>query len=92
VKLARGYVWGRTDTRIEITVKKSKDRQTYYGALDYQNQEFILREYSAGNSEKPVSSFRIYKQNVLGEKLDLGWSWLPNLTRQKMFGYRPKTS
>ncbi len=49
-----GYVWGRTDMRIEIPLKNIKDRQTYYGALNYQSQEFIAREYSAGNSENTV--------------------------------------
>ncbi len=27
-----GYVWGRTDQRIEINIKNEKERQTYYGA------------------------------------------------------------
>ena len=31
-----GYVWGQTNTRIEMTIKNTKDRQTYFGALDYQ--------------------------------------------------------
>jgi hypothetical protein len=38
-----GYVWGPTDMRIEIPIKNLKDRQTYYGALNYQTKEFIVR-------------------------------------------------
>lgn len=39
-----GYVWGKTDIRIEIPIKNIKDRQSYFGALDYQTQEFIVHE------------------------------------------------
>mgnify|MGYP006257474699 FL=1 len=29
------YAWGKTDERIEIAIKNEKEKQTYYGALDY---------------------------------------------------------
>ena len=38
------YTWGRTDKRIEIPIKNDWERQTYYGALDYQTKEFIVQE------------------------------------------------
>lgn len=39
-----GYVWGKTDIRIEIPIKNIKDRQTFFGPLDYQTKEFIIQE------------------------------------------------
>jgi len=36
-----GYVWGQTNTRIDIPIK-NKDRQTYFGALD-QTQNLSFR-------------------------------------------------
>jgi len=45
-----GYVWGKTNLRIEVPIRNEKDRQTY-GALDAQTKEFIVQEYSAGNGE-----------------------------------------
>lgn len=45
-----GYAWGKTESRIEIPIKNIKDRQTYFGALDYQMQEFVIQEHLAGNS------------------------------------------
>lgn len=33
-----GYVRGKADSRIEIPIKNIKDRQTYFGALDYQKK------------------------------------------------------
>ncbi len=49
-----GYVWGRTDMRIEIPIKNGKSRATYYGALDYQTKEFIVKEYASGNTENTI--------------------------------------
>ena len=33
-----GYVWGKSDRRIEVEMTNQKQRQTYYGALDYRNK------------------------------------------------------
>ena len=62
-----GYVWGPTDMRIEIPIKNLKDRQTYYGALNYQTKEFIVREYKAGNSENTIKFIKDL-QNLYPEK------------------------
>ena len=37
-----GLCLGKTDKRIEIVIKNKKERQTYYGDLDYQIKEFIV--------------------------------------------------
>ncbi|ABG53922.1 transposase [Trichodesmium erythraeum IMS101] len=39
-----GFTWVKTDERIEIVMKNEKEKQTYYGALDYQTKEFIVQE------------------------------------------------
>jgi hypothetical protein len=30
-----GYVWGKTDLEIAVRVINERDKQTYYGAVDY---------------------------------------------------------
>ena len=66
---------GHTNTRVEIPVKNIKDRQTYYGALDAQNKEFIIREYSAGNGENTVEFIKYLRLPASWTKncFDLGW-------------------
>ena len=49
-----GYVWGETNAGIEVPIKNEKDRQTYFGALNYQTKEFIIEAYPAGNGESTV--------------------------------------
>lgn len=49
-----GYVWGAKDERLEVLMTNERERQTYYGALNYQTQEFFVQEYEAGNSENTI--------------------------------------
>ncbi len=40
-----GYRWGRSDMRVEIPMANERRRRTYFGALNDQTKEFILREW-----------------------------------------------
>ena len=44
-----GYVWGKKNKRREVPMTNQRERQTYFGALNYQTKEFFVREYEAGN-------------------------------------------
>ena len=68
-----GYVWGRSNIRIEVPIKNEKDRQTYYGALDAHTQEFIVQEYSAGNGENTVAFIKHLQKQRPGKRLVLVW-------------------
>lgn len=68
-----GYVWGRTDIRIEIPLKNEKSRTTYYGALDYQTKEFIVKEYQSGNTENTIKFINDLREKRKGKKLAIFW-------------------
>jgi len=68
-----GYVWGQTNTRIEMPIKNTKDRQTYFGALDYQTQEFIVHEYPCGNSSNTIKFINNLQAQRPGKKIALIW-------------------
>jgi len=40
--------------RVEIPMANERRRQTYFGALNDQTKEFILREYAGANIAKQV--------------------------------------
>ena len=61
-----GYVWGKSSERIEIPIQNQKERQTYFGAVDYLRKEFIVKEYSAGNGENTIDFIK-YLQSLRGE-------------------------
>ena len=68
-----GYVWGRTDKRIEVPIKNEKERQTYYGALDYQTKEFIVKEYKNGNTENTIDFLEHLLSQRQGKRLAIFW-------------------
>ena len=48
-----GYVWGKTKIRVKVPRTNQKERQTYFGALNYQTKKNV-REYGTGNSENKI--------------------------------------
>ena len=68
-----GYVWGQTNSRIEIPIKNEKDRQTYFGALDYQTKEFTVEAYPAGNGESTVKFVKNLQYKYPNKKIVLIW-------------------
>lgn len=68
-----GYVWGQTNIRIEVPIQNEKERQTYFGGLNYQTKKFIVREYSAGNSENTVSFIKYLQSQCPGQRIAVIW-------------------
>jgi transposase len=70
---ACGYVWGRTNQRIEIPMTNEKQRQTYYGALNGLTGEMLLRAYPKGDSENSVKFLDYLLQQCPGQRLAIIW-------------------
>lgn len=49
-----GYVWGTTDQEIAVSVVNEREKQTYYGAVDYVEGELLLKADDAGNSDSTI--------------------------------------
>jgi len=45
-----GYVWGRMNTKIPVPIKNTRDRQTYYGAINLVTKAFHVCPYHKGDS------------------------------------------
>ena len=68
-----GYVWGQTNVKIEVPIKNEKNRQTYFGALNYQTKEFIIEAYPSGNGESTVEFVKNLQNKYPNQKLVLIW-------------------
>lgn len=68
-----GYVWGQTNIRIEVPIQNEKKRQTYFGGLNYQTKEFMIWEYSAGNSENTVAFIKNLQSQCSGQRIAVIW-------------------
>ncbi len=61
-----GYVWGKSDQEIAVPVVNERDKQTYYGAIDYLQGKLVLKAYDAGNSKNTID----YLQYLLADSPD----------------------
>lgn len=68
-----GYVWGQTNIRIEVPIQNERERQTYFGGLNYQTKEFIIREYSSGNSENTIAFLKDLQSQCPGQRIAVIW-------------------
>ncbi len=49
-----GYVWGKKVERIELPIRNEKEKQTYYGEVNYRTGEVLLKDYQAENTENTI--------------------------------------
>ncbi|MBD6621326.1 IS630 family transposase [Komarekiella sp. 'clone 1'] len=68
-----GYVWGKTDQEIAVGIVNERDKQTYYGAVDYLNGKLLLKAYNAGNSDNTIDYLRYLLDSSPNQQLLLFW-------------------
>lgn len=68
-----GYVWGRTSERIQVPISSDKQKQTYFGALDYRTKEFFTQAYPTGNSEHTIEFLQYLHSQHPGCRIALIW-------------------
>lgn len=69
-----GYGWSRRNHRVDVAVKSTRERQTYYGALDYLTKSFVVHEFSAGNEDNTIA-FLNYLQSLCDDSTRLVIIW-----------------
>lgn len=68
-----GYVWGKTNQRIEVPVVNERQRQTYFGALNYRTQEFLIKADTQGNSESTIKFLEYLQGHYPQQRLAIFW-------------------
>lgn len=68
-----GYVWGKTTQKIAVPVINEREKQTYYGAIDYLEQKLLLKAYDAGNSENTIDYLRYLFSQSPNQRLLIFW-------------------
>lgn len=59
--------------RIEVPIKNEKERQTYFGALNYQSKEFHAQSYPSGNGESTVKFIKYLQNKYKNKRIMLIW-------------------
>ena len=68
-----GYVWGKTQIRVEVPMTNQRERQTYFGAFNYQTKQFFVQEYGAGNSANTVVFVKYLQSLNKGARILIFW-------------------
>ncbi len=68
-----GYVWGKSDQEIAVPVVNEREKQTYYGAVDYLLGELVLKAYDAGNSKNTIDYLEYLLADSPGQRLLIFW-------------------
>jgi transposase len=64
-----GYVWGQSTIRIEVPITNEKDRQTYFGALNYQSKKFHVQSYLSGDGKSTVKFIKYLQSKYKNRKI-----------------------
>jgi transposase-like protein len=68
-----GYVWGKSNSRIEIPITYDKQRQSYYGAINYKTGKVMLKEYPQENTENTIKFVKDLREQNQEKKLVIIW-------------------
>ncbi|HEY9780522.1 MAG TPA: transposase [Leptolyngbyaceae cyanobacterium] len=68
-----GYVWGKTDERIEVPIVNERSKQTYYGAVDVYTQRCLLQPAQKGNSETTIAFLKYLLAQCPNSRITLIW-------------------
>jgi transposase len=68
-----GYIWGKTKERIEVPILNEKERQTYFGVLNYYTQEFLVKPYKKGNSQTTIAFLEYLLAEYPKSRIALIW-------------------
>jgi transposase len=68
-----GYAWGPRNQPLQVPMVNQKQRQTYYGALNFVTGQLHLKAFAAGNSQHTVAYLQWLQELYAGKKLLLLW-------------------
>jgi transposase len=82
-----GYIWGKMSERISIPVVNARDKQTYFGALDYKTKEFLTYSATKGNSENTINFLEYLRAQRPDTQLLIIWDGASYHRSQKIKDY-----
>ena len=68
-----GFVWGKRHETIAVPISNTRQRQTYYGALNILTKALHVHAYDKGNGQNTVSYIESLQTLYPGKQLWLLW-------------------
>ncbi len=70
-------MWGSTAQRLALAIANERQRQTYYGAINYATRELTIRPYKTGDSEATIHFLTYLCAQHPGKKVTIVWDGAP---------------
>lgn len=70
---ARGYVWGPSKQRLEVPILNTRERQTYFGALEPLTGKLSVMEAPRGDATWTVRFLSFVREQYAGKRVLLCW-------------------
>jgi transposase len=68
-----GYVWGKTNERIEVPIINERSKQTSYGAVNIYTQQCLIQASEAGNGEGTIAFLNYLLSQNPNSRMALIW-------------------
>ncbi|MBD1891620.1 transposase, partial [Coleofasciculus sp. FACHB-SPT9] len=68
-----GYVWGKTNERIQVPITNERSKQTYYGGVNIYTQQCLIQASEAGNSEGTIAFLKYLERQCPNSRIALIW-------------------
>ena len=68
-----GYVWGKTDERIEVPIINERSKQTYDRAVNLQTQQCLIQAAETGNSKNTIAFLNYLLAQYPNSRIALIW-------------------
>lgn len=82
-----GYVWGKTNERIEVPIVSDRQRQTYFGALNYCSKQFLVKAYPTANSENTIDFLKYLQSLYCEQRIAVFWDGASYHRSAELKGY-----
>lgn len=82
-----GYIWGKSEERVEIPIANEHCKQTYYGAVNVQTGECLVKTAKAGNSEETIAFIKDLLEQARGSRIALIWDGASYHRSQQLKAY-----
>jgi transposase len=82
-----GYVWGKSEERVEVPIVNERCKQTYYGAVNVETGECLVKPAKAGNSEETIAFIQDLVEQARGRRIALIWDGASYHCSQQLKAY-----
>jgi transposase len=68
-----GYIWGKTNERVEVPMTNERERQTYFGAVNIATGQCLIQAHKKGDGEHTIQYLEYLISQCNNKRIALIW-------------------